>query len=489
MPTIKELREVCQNSTQAPSWASQTVFGKLNRRWAIYLTWIFVHLPFTPNQVTAAGTVVYLLGAACFLGGTRGWNLAGVGLIIFSFMLDAVDGELARWRAHVSGQKGKRFDMGGVFVEPVSHDVQYGWFFLPITLGVFWRTGSDWAIVAGMAATAGKLLFRLLEFRTDAFRRYADETRGTVYGWATKKSTPKTAAYGIYRNLFVGTGMIPPLLVASVVDRVDVFLYAYGVLFFAAWAALMVRNSRRVLDASKRHGAGRVRALFRPKTIVFDFDGTLVDTMGEYADIAAAVMVEYYGADRSWAREKYMETSGVPFLQQLGVIYPGDDRNPQASEAFEHRKNVFFETFHVPDGTRRLVADLRARGYAVGVSSNNFQASLDRFVERERLSFSLVMGFREGFRKGEQHLRHAMEKTGCAMEEILLVGDSFHDAAVAAGNGIGFVARVGTFSVEAWKDKYPHVVAIGDLQELPPLLEAAGTEDAPSAPPAPETYA
>ena len=491
MPSIKELRAICQNSKQAPSWASQTVFGKLNRRWAIYLTWVFIHLPFTPNQVTVAGTVVYLLGAACFLGGTRWWSLAGIGLIIFSFVLDAVDGELARYRAHVKGETGRRFDMGGVFVEPVSHDVQYGWVFLPITLGVFWQTGSSWAIVAGFAATAGKLLFRLLEFRSDAFRRYADETRGTVYGWATKKSTPKTAAYGIYRNLFVGTGMIPPLLVASIADRVDIFLYAYGVLFFSAWAALMIRNTRRVLAASKDRQATREgHALFKAKVVIFDFDGTLVDTMGEFANIAAAVMTEFYGAETARARERYMETSGVPFLQQLGVIYPGDARNPKAAEAFEHRKNIFFETFTVPEETRRVVAELTARGLVVGVSSNNFQASVDRFVERERMTFAHVMGFRENFRKGEQHIAYIRERTGTTPEEIVLVGDSFHDAEIARGNGIGFVAKAGTFSVAAWKDRFPHVVAVSDLRELPALLAAPSPELKGGAKkPSPDSYA
>ena len=473
MPSIRELRDICQNSSQAPSWRSQTFYGRLNRFWAIYLTWIFIRLPFTPNQITIAGTAVFLAGAACFLGGTRAWNLAGILLIMFSYALDAVDGELARYRKLPS-----KFDMGGVYVEPVSHDVQYGWMFLPIALGVFFKTGSPWAFVAGFAATSGKLLFRLLEFRYDAFRRYADETRGTVYGWVTKRSTPSSFLYLLYRNTAVTTGTIPLLLVASIVDRVDLFLYGYGAFLFALWLALFFRNARRVNATSAAAQSARTaRAIFQPKAVLFDFDGTLVDTMGRYADIAAEVMAEHFAADRAWAREKYIETSGVPFVQQLGTIFPGDPRIPNAAAAFEHHKNQFLETFPMPEETLAVLAELRNRGIAIGVSSNNFQASVDRFIERARLPFSCVMGYREGFRKGEQHLRHFQEKSGVRPPDMLLVGDSLHDAAIALENGIGFVAKEGTFNRKVWNERYPHVVVIGELRELLPLVQESSVAE------------
>lgn len=477
MPSIRELREVCQKASNAPSLASQTLYGRLNRVWSIYLTWIFIRLPFTPNQITTFGTIVFLVGACMFLFHERWANVTGVFLFMLSYALDAVDGELARWRKQPS-----KFDMGGVYVEPVSHDVQYGWMFLPIALGVYFETGSPWAFVAGFAATSGKLLFRLLEFRFMSFRRYSDEVRGTVYGWVTKQATPKSISYAVFRNLFVTTGMIPWLLLASFLNRVDVWLYFYGIGLFALYIALFLRNAKRVMDLSKKAQAvGASKPLFRPKAVVFDFDGTLVDTMQKYGDIAADVMVEYFGSDRAWARQKYFETSGVPFIQQLGTLFPGDAKAKDASEAFEHRKNQYVETYHVPEETRQVVAALRGRGIDVAVSSNNFEASLERFVARAGLSFSHVMGYRDGFRKGEQHLRHMQSRSGAKPEEVLFVGDSLHDAAVALQNGVSFVARVGTFSRATWQEKYPHVVAIEGLSELLALVDAM-----PAAPPAPD---
>ena len=196
MPTIKELRKICQGSAESPSLLSQSLMGKFNRVFSIYLTWIFIHLPFTPNQITIFGTALYLLGAGLFLKHDFVWNLAGVLLIIFSFLVDAVDGELARYRKMVTGG-----GVGGVYVEPVSHDVQYGWVFLPVALGQYWETNSILPMIFGFAATSGKLLFRLLEFRYDTLTRFWAERKGATYGLSqAPQKTPKTPQYFIFRN-------------------------------------------------------------------------------------------------------------------------------------------------------------------------------------------------------------------------------------------------------------------------------------------------
>ncbi|MEK7516319.1 MAG: CDP-alcohol phosphatidyltransferase family protein [Patescibacteria group bacterium] len=242
MPSIKELRAICQTSEASPSLMSQSIMGKFNRVFSIYLTWIFIRLPFTPNQITVFGTVVYLLGAGLFLKYQFAWNLAGVLLIVLSFLIDAVDGELARYRKMVAGG-----GVGGVYVEPVSHDVQYGWVFLPIAMGSFWETGSVWPLVAGFAATTSKLLFRLLEFRYNVLLRFWAERKGETYGLVpAPQTTPKTLQYFVFRNFFTGTGLTTMLLIAVLVRRVDFFLYFYGASFFGLWLLLLGKQWMKI---------------------------------------------------------------------------------------------------------------------------------------------------------------------------------------------------------------------------------------------------
>ena len=248
MPSIKELRKICQNSEESPDWRSQSIEGRLNRILSIYLTWIFIKLPFTPNQITVFGTTVYLVGAFVFSFSNYIWNLIGVGLIIVSFWLDAVDGELARYRKLATGG-----GVGGVYVEPVSHDVQYGFLFLPISYGAYLLTGSILPVLAGFLATSSKLMFRLLEFRWNTLARFWDAQKGEFYGLAKggKQYSPATVRYFVYRNFFTGTGMIFPLFFASLLNRIQLFLYFYGVFYVLLWSMLLFRQIGRIRRQSR----------------------------------------------------------------------------------------------------------------------------------------------------------------------------------------------------------------------------------------------
>lgn len=248
--TIRELRERCQGTgSKAPSLASQTLWGRLNRVFSIYLTWIFIRLPFTPNQITVFGTIVFLIGCGLFAVGTPLYNYIGWGLIVLSFLLDAVDGELARYRNVM-----KRYDLGGAYVEPVSHDVQYGLMFLPIGFGASMVTGTIYPMVFAFLATSFKLMFRLLECRLGIVMRHINEVDGKFYGNSTGEKTPTTWSYFLYRNIFVITGMIPLLLIASLINHVDWFVYFYGASLGALWAYLFLRHVRRIWKTAKEKG-------------------------------------------------------------------------------------------------------------------------------------------------------------------------------------------------------------------------------------------
>src|SRR5690349_4513168 len=97
----------------------------------------------------------------------------------------------------------------------------------------------------------------------------------------------------------------------------------------------------------------------RIRAVMFDLDGTLVDTMGALADLAAEVMSSRHGYDRARARERYLETSGIPFHQQLEVILPGDVRNAAASAEFEQRKRAVCDATMMDAQTLEGLAGLR----------------------------------------------------------------------------------------------------------------------------------
>jgi len=210
------------------------------------------------------------------------------------------------------------------------------------------------------------------------------------------------------------------------------------------------------------------------RAVMFDLDGTLVDTMGAFADLAAAVMEQQHGLDRALARRRYLETSGIPFHQQLEVICPGDPRNAAAAAEFEQRKLAVCDATMMTAETIAGLEALRACGYGLVVSSNTGQSGVDDFVRRERFPFDLALGFdaARGLAKGRPHVELACRQLGIRTDELVFCGDSLKDAELAEAAGIAFVGRLGTFTMSDFRLRDPEAVAVSSMLELADLLRA-----------------
>jgi phosphoglycolate phosphatase-like HAD superfamily hydrolase len=205
----------------------------------------------------------------------------------------------------------------------------------------------------------------------------------------------------------------------------------------------------------------------KTKAYLFDFDGTLIDTMDGYANIAGTVINRYHPeVSFDEARRRYLETSGVPFFQQLEILFPGNTTNAEKARIFEETKKEGFFSERFSDDVRYTINTLRERGFIAGVSSNNFQDLIDRFVERESLEFDVVLGYRNGFEKGKTHFDYVMRKFSLKEDELTFVGDSLKDAERAIGSNIHFIGLCGTFRKRDFHEIDDTIITISNIKEL-----------------------
>lgn len=226
-----------------------------------------------------------------------------------------------------------------------------------------------------------------------------------------------------------------------------------------------------VFPVPSRTGEGRRRIPAR--VVMFDLDGTLIDTMGAFADVAAAVLAEHHGMPPLVGRRRYLQTSGIPFFEQLEEIFPGHPHNAAAARIFEVAKLTATSMVEVSACTREALRALRRRGAAVVVSSNNWQRQVDRFVETSGVEVDLALGYGDGLSKGAPHFRLVEERFAVRPDEILFVGDSLHDARLAKVAGTRFAARLGTFSPWDFSAESPGSPQVSEIVELVPLVDAA----------------
>ncbi len=213
----------------------------------------------------------------------------------------------------------------------------------------------------------------------------------------------------------------------------------------------------------------------RPIALLFDLDGTLVDSVELILASARHAFEGYPGrrpTDADW-----IAGIGKPLRVQLEELA----EQPEDVEPLFIRYRQFFRENHDTmtrpfPGAVEVVASLRAGGHPLGVVTAKWVEPAWRSLRHAGLAphVEAVVG-------ADSLLEHkpdpapvllALSHLSRAPEEALFLGDSVHD--VAAGNSAGVATAAalwGAGTREALSAAGPrHLLA--DIRELPPLVRA-----------------
>ena len=210
----------------------------------------------------------------------------------------------------------------------------------------------------------------------------------------------------------------------------------------------------------------------RCSAIIFDFDGTLADSMPFLANIGIQIMMKHYGIDYDEAAERYKSTTGLPYEHQVNLNFPGYEQNERAIEEFEKLKiERIFEQQLFPDVVETLTK-LNDMSIAVFVSSSTFQPIIAEYFAKRGLStcFAEVVGYRPGFEKGKDHFEHIKAKHGISLGDTLLVGDSLKDYERSKGF-CKFVGLEGMFKMDDFRRAGHEGPVIQQVSELLTMIK------------------
>ena len=203
------------------------------------------------------------------------------------------------------------------------------------------------------------------------------------------------------------------------------------------------------------------------RVICFDFDGTIAATMPFLTDLAVDVLTKHCRLDPEYARDQYIQTSGLPFKEQIEHICGDNDTAVHAAIAeFENRKKSEYFKLSPEAHARETLTGLKERGYALAVSSSTHEHLIRQYLDHFELSPDLVMGLRPNFKKGLDHFGHIQLTYQIKSGAICYVADSKNDYFIASCLGVHFIAKCGLFDRATFRALDSNIEVIADLKEL-----------------------
>ncbi len=149
--SIKELNKLCQKPhyKEVGNWMVRHIL----RDAALPVTWLLLHTSITANQVTLVSLIVALIGIFLMALPSTQMFVAGTFLLQLWYLLDHVDGQIARYR--------KTACLSGRFFDFIMHHLIHGALFFALGVYYFYMTSQFFYIILAYIASLSAILFNL----------------------------------------------------------------------------------------------------------------------------------------------------------------------------------------------------------------------------------------------------------------------------------------------------------------------------------------
>jgi phosphoglycolate phosphatase len=213
-------------------------------------------------------------------------------------------------------------------------------------------------------------------------------------------------------------------------------------------------------------------------TVIFDLDGTLLNTLEDLADSVNYVLKKFGWQQHTIEQVRSHVGNGIRNLMILSV--PDGESNPKFEEAFQTFKEYYQSHCQIKtdaySGIMDLLKVLYEKGYKMAIVSNKAHPAVE---ELNKIYFkdyiSVAMGENEdaGIKKkpAPEMVYKALEQLGSTKEESIYVGDSDVDKATADNAGLNCVlCQWGFRELELLQSLKPKAI-IAEPMELIDVLE------------------
>jgi len=202
----------------------------------------------------------------------------------------------------------------------------------------------------------------------------------------------------------------------------------------------------------------------KKKLLVFDFDGTIADTLS-----VALIIINEIGEDYGWPvldKEQFFEYKEKPtreLMDMVGLKYRHLPRIVRRSRrGFKKHMNKVSPI----EGMSDVLIELKKRGYTLGILTSNTKKNVEKFLALHELEhFEFIYAPNSLFGKAPI-LKKILRRYKMKPEDIIMIGDEHRDMDAAKQAGVdGLAVLWGFHNAEQLSDGEP-VKVLDKPQEL-----------------------
>lgn len=208
------------------------------------------------------------------------------------------------------------------------------------------------------------------------------------------------------------------------------------------------------------------------KLAVFDFDGTLLDSVDDVV-IAFNRALSMYNRP-TLTREDYIGYLGGNIDEIVSMVL-GDKSTPENIESFKRVYLDFYESSKkeatVPfPKAHEILDNLQEKGVLLAINSNRFTYSIEFFASRffDDIDFVAIVGHEMDFpsKPDSYGINEIIKKADVSPDEVIYIGDSITDIETAKNAGIDcVVVKWGYGNESDWENDYV-LEAVDDFSRI-----------------------
>ena len=209
------------------------------------------------------------------------------------------------------------------------------------------------------------------------------------------------------------------------------------------------------------------------KLVIFDLDGTLLDTIADLAESANYALKQLGYPTHDVETIRTFVGNGINKLLERAL-----PSHEQTEENVIRMRSHFVPYYDVHNadlsspypGIVNLLEDLQAKGIQIAVASNKYQAATVKLVKQyfPNIDFVEILGQREGInvKPDPTIVFDILKKAKVSCEETLYVGDSGVDMQTAINAGVDAVGVTWGFRPRAELESFRPMGLIDKAKEL-----------------------